>query len=204
MSDATAPIRFYFDFSSPYGYFAAEVIDTLAGEYGRRVDWCPMLLGAVFKKNGMQPLVDIPMKGDYSRHDMFRSARYLGLPFSGLPTPFPFASVAAARAVYWLKDRDESAARDLAKAIYRASFVDGLDMSQPEGVLDRAADLGLDRDAVAAGIQDQAVKDRLRDGVEEAIAAGAFGSPFFIVDGEPFWGADRLDQLRRWLQTGGF
>ncbi len=49
-----------------------------------------------------------------------------------------------------------------------------------------------------------AVKARLKEETEAAIAAGVFGSPFILVDGEPFWGADRLDQVDRWLATGGW
>ena len=63
------PIDFYFDFSSPYGYFAAEKIDALAAQHGRGVNWRPILLGAVFKVNGQQPLANIPLKGDYAAHD---------------------------------------------------------------------------------------------------------------------------------------
>jgi 2-hydroxychromene-2-carboxylate isomerase len=63
---------------------------------------------------------------------------------------------------------------------------------------------GLDADEARAGIGDPAVKDRTRAEVEKAIARGAFGSPYIIVDGEPFWGSDRLDQIDKWLQTGGW
>ena len=62
-------IDFYFDFSSPYGYLAAQKIDALAAKYGRTVNWRPMLLGVVFRQTGMAPLTQIPIKGDYSRRD---------------------------------------------------------------------------------------------------------------------------------------
>src|SRR4051794_23799459 len=100
-----APIEFYFDFSSPYGYLASTKIEEIAASHGRHVNWRPFLLGAVFKVSGMKPLVDIPMKGDYTAHDFGRFARYLGVPFV-MPANFPFAPVAASRAVYWLGDRD--------------------------------------------------------------------------------------------------
>src|SRR5690625_5863739 len=77
---AGAILDFYFDFSSPYGYLAAEQIEALAARHGRRVAWRPFLLGAVFKQIGGQPLVQQPLKGDYSRRDMERSARELELP----------------------------------------------------------------------------------------------------------------------------
>ena len=93
----TEPILFYFDFSSPYGFLAAREIDDLAARHGREVIWKPMLLGAVFKRNGIQPLVNVPLKGSYTKRDLDREARRLGIDFR-LPHPFPFASIAAARA----------------------------------------------------------------------------------------------------------
>ncbi len=79
------PIDFYFDYSSPYAYIAAQQIETLAARHGRSVDWHPILLGAIFPTTGGMPLVDIPLKGDYSRHDFARSARFAGVPFSMPP-----------------------------------------------------------------------------------------------------------------------
>ena len=93
-----APIDFYFDFSSPYGYFGATRISTLAKKYGRTVSWRPTLLGAVFKITGSGPLPTLPLKGPYSKRDMLRTARYLDIPFN-FPDPFPISTQAPARAV---------------------------------------------------------------------------------------------------------
>ena len=78
-----APIDFYFDFSSPYGYLAAQKIDALAAKHGRTVDWHPLLLGVVFKETGMAPLTMVPLKGEYSKRDFARSARFHGITDSG-------------------------------------------------------------------------------------------------------------------------
>ena len=67
-----------------------------------------------------------------------------------------------------------------------------------------AATLGFAADTVRAALADDAVKNRTREIVDAAVAKGAFGSPFFFVDGEPFWGSDRLDQIERWIATGGW
>src|SRR6267154_305484 len=74
-----APIEFYFDFSSPYGYLAGEKIDALAAKYRREVTWRPFLLGVAFKTTGGAPLPSVPMKGPYSLRDMIRTAKYLGV-----------------------------------------------------------------------------------------------------------------------------
>ena len=198
-----APIEFYFDFSSPFGYLASEKIDQLAAKYGREVMWRPYLLGAVFKITGGMPTMLVQIKGDYYRRDFSRSARYLGVAYRQ-PSAFPMNALGPSRAFYWLDAKDPARARALAQALYRAYFVDDVDISSAENTLAVAAKLGLDAAAMRAGMNDPAVKDRTRAEVEKAIAKGVFGSPYIIVDGEPFWGSDRLDQVDRWLASGGW
>ena len=199
----TDPIAFYFDFSSPYGYFAAMKIDDLAAKFGRTVDWKPVLLGAVFKVTGGKPLPTLPLKGDYSMLDIPRSARFHGLQYKH-PTKFPIASQAPARAFYWLNERDPALARKLARTLYQAYFASDLDISSPEITADVAATLGLPRDEVLAALGNEAVKEKLKREVDAAIAHGVFGSPYIVVDGEPFWGVDRFDQIERRLAGGQF
>jgi 2-hydroxychromene-2-carboxylate isomerase len=95
-------------------------------------------------------------------------------------------------------------AKRLARALYRAYFVEGVDISKAENTVTVCEKSGLKADEVRAGLADQTIKDRLRSEVDKAIALGVFGSPYIIVDGEPFWGSDRLDQIDRWLNTGGW
>ncbi|HEY2816449.1 MAG TPA: 2-hydroxychromene-2-carboxylate isomerase [Casimicrobiaceae bacterium] len=199
-----APIDFYFDFSSPYGYLASHKIDALAEKHGRRVDWRPMLLGVAFKQTGAAPLTKIPLKGDYSKRDFQRSARYHGIDDFRMPSPFPIATQAAARVMLWAKASDPALAVRVAKALYRGYFFDGRDISNADVAADIAAELGADRTAARASVDDPAMKDALKREVDGAIARGVFGSPFVFIDGEPFWGFDRFDQIDRWLATGGF
>jgi 2-hydroxychromene-2-carboxylate isomerase len=197
------PIDFYFDFSSPYGYFAASKIEDIAARHARTVTWRPILLGAVFKVTGQQPLPTIPLKGDYAKHDLERTAKLLNLPFR-LPTKFPISTTAPARAFYHLNNRDPALAKRLALALFVAYFADDVDISSPENTADVAAHAGVDRDEMIEALNDPAVKDRLRHEVDAAVALGVFGSPYIVVDGEPFWGSDRLDQVEKWLSTGGW
>jgi len=198
-----APIDFYFDFSSPYGYLASHKIDALAAKHGREARWRPYLLGAVMKVTGQQPLPSIPLKGDYAKRDFLRSARFHGVPYRH-PTNFPIASVAPTRAFYWLNAKDPRRAKELARALYAAYFLEDIDTSQAENTIAVAAKLGLPADEVRAGIGDPAVKDLTKVEGDKAIALGAFGSPYIVVDGEPFWGVDRFDQIERWLSSGEF
>ena len=200
MSD---PILFCFDFTSPYSYIVSEKIDALAAAHGRQVRWRPILLGPVFKALGTVSLVSQPDKADYSVRDFLRSARFHGLPYVQ-PANFPVPTVAPARAYYWLHGQDCDLARRFAHGVFRACFAEGRDISTAATTLALAAEAGADRAAVEAGMNEAAIKERLRAETDAALAAGVFGAPWLVVDGEPFWGADRLPQVERWLQTGGF
>jgi len=197
------PIDFYFDFSSPYGYLASTKIDELAAKHGRAVIWRPILLGAVFKITGGQPLATIPLKNSYSAHDMARSARLMNVPFK-LPTKFPVAGQAPSRAFYWVGDKDPTLAKKLAQALYHAYFAEDRDISNPEVTGNVAAKLGVDKAGLSQALNEPAIKERLRIEVDAAIERGVFGSPYIVIDGEPFWGSDRLDQVEKWLATGGW
>ena len=198
-----AAIEFYFDFSSPYGYLAAQRIEEVVEASQREVLWKPFLLGVVFETTGARPLLDIPLKGDYARLDLARSARLHDTPFV-LPETFPFMSVAACRASYWLNERDPEAARALIAALYHTAFGEGRSIRKPAEVAAVAEGLGHDPDQVLAAVQDPRIKDLLRREVEAAVAKGVFGSPYIIVDDEPFWGFDRLDDVALWLEVGGW
>ena len=197
------PIDFYFDFSSPYGYFASTQIDALAAKFKREVTWRPFLLGVVFKVSGAKPLIELPLKGDYFKHDFERTAGYFGVPFK-LPPGFPFAPIAASRAFYWLNGRDPVLAKRFAKAVYHAGLGLGRDIASVDVVAEVAAPLGIKTEELKTALNDPAVKDRLRVEVDAAIARKVFGSPLIFVDGEAFWGSDRLPQVEKWLATGGW
>ena len=162
----------------------------------------PILLGAVFKVTGRQPLPSVPLKGQYSKLDFARSARLFGVPYK-TPSKFPIAGQTPSRAFYWLSDQDAAAAKRLALALYHAYFAEDRDISEPAVTVEVAGALGIDEARLAQALNDAAVKDRLRREVDAAIGQGVFGSPYIVVDGEPFWGADRLDQVEKWLATGG-
>ena len=198
-----APVDFYFEFSSPYGYIASRLVEDIERRIGRPMTWRPFLLGPVFKLTGSAPLVEIPLKGEYAKRDFARSARMHGVPFK-YPEKFPIGTVAAMRAFYWLHDRDPAKARALAKALYNAYFAEGRDIGSPGTVVDVARSLAIDADALVKALEDPALKDRAKREVDAAIAAGVFGSPFFIADGEPFWGVDRLPMLEQWITKGGW
>ena len=195
------PIEFYFEFASPYGYFASTKIDAIAAKYGRTVDWKPIMLGAALQATGSQPNVLIPIKGEYFKNDIIRCARILGLAFT-MPDKMPMNSLAASRAFYWLDSSEPPKAKQLAEAVYKAHWGLGRDMSDVEDVVHVAEPLDIDGDALRAACQKQEIKDKLKSITMASVEAGVFGSPFIIADGEHFWGHDRLDHLERWLGPG--
>ena len=198
-----APIDFYFEFASPYGYLASTRMDAIAARHGREASWHPIMLGAAFKLTGAQPLVHTPLKGDYMMRDLPRFARLLEVPFKAPPV-MPVNSLAASRACIWLQQDDPKMAKALARAVLHAHWGEGQDIARAEDVADIARPLGIERAALLAAVADPAIKAGLKQATEAAIGRGVFGSPFVLVDGEAFWGADRLDQVERWLAAGGW
>ena len=198
-----SPIEFWFDFSSPYGYIAAQLIDDVAARHGRSVNWHPILLGPVFKAVGTAPLTTLPIKGEYSKHDFARMARFHKVAFR-LPEKFPVGTQVAARAFYLVADRDAALARDFAKRVFRAYFAESRDVADPAVVMEIAAAAGIDVAALAEPLKGEAIKERMKAEVESAMRSGVFGSPHFVVDGEPFWGVDRIPVMEEWLRTGGW
>ncbi|RBI72709.1 2-hydroxychromene-2-carboxylate isomerase [Roseovarius sp. TE539] len=197
----TGIIDFYFDFGSPYAYFAASRAEQIAASHGRALIWRPVLLWVCRNHFGMvAPLQDGP-KADYMPLDFKRSAAFHGLPFVWPPS-FGKSTHAAARLFYAMAERDADIATDFARRALDAHFGRGADLRELGTLADIAAEAGLPRQhATDLGTTDSA-KAKLQQVNDEAIAAGVWGSPFFVVDGERFFGADRLPQLDWRLAQG--
>jgi 2-hydroxychromene-2-carboxylate isomerase len=183
-------IDFYFDFSSPYGFIAAMQMETL----NRPVRWHPFLLGAVYKAVGQSPL-EHPLKREYVlKVDAPRMARGIGLDLK-VPEGFPEHSLQPSRAFYWIDQQDQVAAIAFAKTVYRKYWLQGHSTTDIEVVAASAAWMGFERQALLSGVQGDDAKARLAFENEQALQRGVFGSPFFIVDGEPFWGGDQISAI---------
>lgn len=190
--NAKTPIDFWFDFSSPYAYVASEWIDALAARHGRSVRWHAILLGVTFQAAELRSPVAYPLKRDYVMRDFARSARFEGVPYVQ-PGKFPISTHNAARVFWHLTAGDAERGKQWARCALRAYFTRGVDLSDPARLADLAADFGIS-DAAAIWA-DPRWKDALRVENDAAVAAGVFGAPYFIVDGEPFWGNDRKAQI---------
>jgi 2-hydroxychromene-2-carboxylate isomerase len=193
-------IDFYFDFASPYAWLISDRLERLAERHQGEVVWRPVLLFAILKAHGLPPPMETEAKRKYMLRDMERSARYYGVPYRRPPS-FPAISPAAGRLFYGLAEQDGARAKAFARRALKSHFVDGKDIAKPDVVAEIAGDAGIPPGDVEAALTGERSKTLLRDSIEEAIRRGVIGSPFVIVDDEPFFGADRLDLIEWWLQS---
>ncbi len=196
-------IEFWFDFSSGYAYFAALEIEALAERVGRSLVWRPFLLGTAFQVTGVRGLSSTPLKSDYARRDWARMARRKGVPLL-LPANHPTICLAAVRVFYWIDQQDTQKAAVFARRVFELYYRGALDTADLDAVAVLAAEQGFELQDVKRGAAGEHIKQLARMTAEAGVARGVFGSPFFFVDGEPFWGSDRLDMLENWIVTGGW
>ncbi len=203
-----APIDFYFDFISGYGYFASLRIEAIAQRHGREVNWHSMLLGvSVMKVMGLKPLLETPLKGDYVLNDAARYMRRHQLVLARQVSDPMMDPRPAARAFCWVKRHHPGREAAFAHAVFDRYWRLGKDLSDPAeiaAVVEGDRLLGIDAAALLAGQASDQARNDLRDSVAASMACGVFGSPFMRVDGEPFWGSDRLEMLDDWLARGGW
>jgi 2-hydroxychromene-2-carboxylate isomerase len=191
-------VEFFFDLGSPYSYLAYHRLPVVAAARAARIAWRPILLGGVFQSTGNSSPAAIPAKGRYLRVDLQRWAAHFAVPFQFNPH-FPINTLALMRAATGLQMRgDEDLQRYLA-AIYAAMFEKPRDLNRPEELAAVLAAAGFAAADVLAITQDPAVKAKLRADTESAVERGVFGAPTFFVDGEMYWGQDRLEFVDRAL-----
>lgn len=183
-------VEFYFDVGSPASYLAWTQIAQLAERHGAEVVYQPMLLGGVFKATGNASPASVPAKGRYTRIDFERFARRYQVPFAQNPF-FPINTMQLMRGAVALLDDDQF--QPYVDAVFRAIWVEGQNMGDPDVVARVLGGQGFDVAGLLQQINDPAVKERLRQITERAIERGVFGAPTFFVGDEMFFGQDRLD-----------
>lgn len=195
------PILFYLDLASPYAYFALDRAEALAAESGRELEWRPMLMWAVLKAHGIASPMDAPAKRGYFVADMIRSAAFHGLPYSH-PTKLPLSSHLAGRLFHALALHDAGEAKRFARTVFSAFFTEGLDISDEAELCAIAARQGIGAAEARRMMTGEDGRRGLAAAVDAAVADGVVGSPTFILDGENFFGADRLPQLAWRISSG--
>ncbi len=192
-------IDVYWDFSSPFAYLGISQIEAIAERTGAKVVWHPILLGGLFRSIGTP---EVPMatfseaKQRYTLADLHRWAAYWRVPFR-FPSRFPLHSLKALRVYFALPEEHRARYRD---AAFRACWADDEDISDESVIAECVGEETVARDALARANSDD-VKAALRASTEQAAARGVFGVPTFIVDGELYWGQDRLELVEDALRA---
>lgn len=194
-----ATVEFWFDFSSPFSYLAAVQVEAMAARVGARLEWRPILLGALFKELG-GPIVPIlamsEPKRRYMGRDLENWAHALAVPFTW-SSHFPIKTVTALRLALLSGER----IGEVSMALFRAAWAEDRNIDDAEVLSDLLGRLGLDAGALLAGTREPEIKQRLTELTGEAARRGIFGAPTFIVkrgEGErKFWGQDRIGLVER-------
>lgn len=184
-------VEVYFDFVSTASYLAYMRLPEAVAEVGGKIEWRPMLLGGVFKATGNSPPMTVAAKGKWMMYDIMRWTKKYDIPFKMNPA-FPFSTVMVLRGALAAQDIGTDVFANYMEAVFKAVWQDGMDMSDPDVVMDVLRAAGLPADQIAAATQDQAIKDRLKANTEEAVSRGAFGAPTFFIGDEMHWGQDRI------------
>lgn len=194
------PLHFWFEFASTYSYVAAMRIEELCQAAGVPLIWRPFFLGPIFNLQGWNtsPFALNERRGTYMWRDMERLTEKFGLPFRR-PSVFPRNTTLALRV---------AAAQNSApwigrfiKAAFVANFADDRDLNDEQVVRALLRSAGADDERVMAEVLETDGHHALRRNTEEAIAAGIFGAPNCIVDGELFWGEETLEDAIAWATS---
>jgi 2-hydroxychromene-2-carboxylate isomerase len=201
-------VDFYFDYSSTNSYFAAFMLPELCRKHGANVRWLPIHSAALFRGTGFDVMAMTPRKARYLWRDHQRYAEFTALPFRR-PTRFPIKTAGALRATLMIpglvgQDPDDYTAPkmgEFAQGVMRAYWERDEDIGDIAAVAALADSIGVERGRIIAAANSEQARSRLTAVTDEAITRGVFGVPMFFVEGEMFWGKDRLDFVERLLTS---
>ncbi len=194
-------IDYFFSPSSPWSYMGHARFAAIARAADARVNLRPVDYGKIFPISGGLPVkARPPQRQAYRMMELKRWSTHLGMPLNLEPAFFPVASNDACKIIIAAQTQGDDAAMALAGAVMRACWAEQRNIADAAVLGACADDAGLPGTALLAQINDAAITLRFEAYTEEAITRQVFGAPTFIVDGELFWGQDRLDFLERALQ----
>lgn len=191
-------VDFFFDVGSPASYLAWTQLPSICERYGAELVYRPMLLGGVYQATGNASPATIPAKGRYTNIDYLRHARRYGVPLTMNPH-FPIITLFLMRAVTGIQLRRPDQLQQLLACVYKALWIDALDLNQPQLTVDVLKGGGFDPAEIERLTQDPEVKAALKATTEEAVKRGVFGAPTTFVGDEMFFGQDRLEFVREAL-----
>lgn len=193
--------QYYFAPHSPWSYLGHERFVALAKAHGAQIDIRPFDLGKVFGVSGGLPLAKrAPQRQAYRLVELGRWSTFLGVPMNLQPKFFPVSPDAAAKLIIAARlTHGVDTALLLSGAIMRGLWAEERNIGDEETLVQIANSCGLDGRGLVKSSETASVQAEYDKNTEEATAANIFGSPWYILDGESFWGQDRLDFLERAL-----
>lgn len=192
-------IDYYFSLTSPWSFMGSERLARMAMEHGARVNCIPANLGAVFAETGGLPLPKrSPQRQAYRMMELKRWTKFHDMPFVLEPKHFPYDESEGVRLVLAARKADRDALK-LATELGRALWQLDQDPADKQVQDEAARRAGLDADAMRKEMTPDEAKAIWAKNSEDAIRAGVFGAPSYVIDGEIFWGQDRLDFVERKL-----
>lgn len=195
--DRTDTLYFLFDFISHNAYLAWHRAREIAATHGLDFEPVPVVFGVMLSAHGQVGPAEVPPKSRWMLRDVLRKAATMNLPIAP-PHSHPFKSLTPLR---WAScDLAPAVRLNLIDALWRATWAQGREVSNPAVLREIAGEVGLDADALDRESQGETVKERLRVNTDSALAAGAFGVPTMFARGHLFWGYDDLDSLARFLE----
>lgn len=183
------PPVFYYDFNSPYAYLAAERVDEVLPV---RAEWRPISFGFLLRSIGRVPWSLGPEREAGMRECEERAAA-AGLPPVRWPEGWPAENYSLLVLRAALVAEEQGRLREFSHAAFAKNFVEAANLRELEPVLAIAEEAGVEPEAVREGVERPEIKERLREATDDAVAAGVNGIPTVSVDGELFWGDDRLE-----------
>ena len=192
----TSAVEFLFDFGSPTTYLAYKQLPKIAARHGVRILWTPILLGAVFKATGNSSPAMVPAKARYMNIDLARFAKRYGVVLN-FNSHFPVNTLPIMRGAIAYQPTNQF---DLyVNAMFDAMWAHPRNLNDPSEISHVLKDIGIDPDDFLHRIERADVKEKLKANTEGAVARGVFGAPTFFVNGDMYFGQDRLDFVEEML-----
>ena len=195
----TKSVEFYFDVGSPTAYLAHKRLKQLKSEYGCSIIYHPVLLGGLFKASGNSSPVTVPAKGRYMMmEDLPRFAKLYNVSLNNNPH-FPINTLNLMRGA--VSALNEAYFDTYIDTIFNAIWVESRNMADIDTVIEVLSAAGLDAKAILEATKKPEVKQKLISNTEQAVERGLFGAPTMFVDGEMFFGQDRLQFVEAALKN---
>jgi len=193
-------IDYYFTSISPFTYLGHSHFLKIAKEAGAQVNFKPVKLGEVFAESGATPLPQRPKSRlDYRLIELGRWAKKRGLPINNQPSFFPTSPVLADKCIIALQASGAEAGAVIGQ-ILAACWEHEKDIADESTLREILKAHNIDADVLLASAQSQAIEEIYTNNTNDAINAGVLGAPSYLLNGEQFWGQDRLELLEETLK----